>query len=164
MSDGIILEMADRTCLIPARQHAELQVVEIPVAEGGRVAALYRAIFEPLGGSGRSAWTDQQWCDELAVLGMRVFVAQSGTDDVGVAQLGWSGQGDAAIIVYGVLPAYQGRGLGGDLLTRITRLLWDQAAPNGRPTDRVWLWTRPDEHPHTVLNYQARGYTVTRET
>lgn len=111
-----------------------------------------------MGGGGRADWSDEQWVAELAEPGMAAWVAQSHGSDAGMAQIGWSGEGDAGLIVIGVIPALQGQGIGGDLLTRLTRLLWEKPAPNGRATNRVWIWTIPDEHPHTIPNYLARGF------
>ncbi len=123
------------------------------------MANLYRKIWEPIGESGRSRWTDDQWINELNQQGMSAWVAQIADEDVGMAQLGWSGKGDAAFIVIGVVPDQQGKGAGGDLLTRLTEIMWQSPAPNGHRTQRVWLWTIPEEHPHTIPNYLARGFT-----
>ncbi len=65
------------------------------------------------------------------------------------------------IVVIGIRPSIQGKGIGGDFLTRVTRLMWAEIGRTGAPTTRVWLWTVPDEHAHTILNYLARGYRIT---
>jgi len=155
---GIVLEMTDPAWLVPSRRLPDLVLREAPASGGARIGSLYRAIWEPIGGGGRSAWTDEQWVTELDDPDMRGWVAQLAGDDVGMAQIGWSGSGDAAFVVIGVVPAFQGQGVGGDLLTRLTRLMWQTPAANGEPTRRVWLWTVPDEHPHTIPNYLARGF------
>lgn len=157
-ADGVVLEMTDPGDLVPARERADLAVVPVGPREVSRFAALYRAIWAPIGGGGRRDWTDAEWAAELGQPGTTAVIATLGEREVGLAQIGWSGLGDAGFTVLGVVPALQGQGLGGDLLTRLTRHLWDTPAANGRRTDRVWLWTRPDEHPHAIPNYLARGF------
>ncbi len=155
---GIVLEMTDPAQLVASPQRDELTLEGVPAAQGGRFKSLYRAIWAPIGPSGRSDWTDEQWIAELQQPGTKAFAGRIDGADIAMAQLGWSGNGDAAFVVIGLIPAWQGQGLGGDLLTRLTQLMWQTPAPNGRPTERVWLWTIPDEHPHTVPNYFARGF------
>lgn len=155
---GIVLELTDPAQLIASPRHPDLELIEIPASSGARIGSLYREIWAPIGGGGRDDWSDEHWVAELAEPGMAGWIAQAGGRDAGMAEIGWSGRGDAGFMVIGVVPALQGRGFGGDLLTRLTRLLWDRAAPNGRPTERVWTWTVPDEHPHSIPNYLARGF------
>jgi GNAT superfamily N-acetyltransferase len=119
---------------------------------------LYRPTWAAIGGGGRSGWTDDEWTAELSRPNVRTWVAVHGGRDVGMAQLAWSGSGDAGFVVLGVLPAFPGMGIGGDFLTRLTRLMWRTPAANGCPTRRVWLWTVPGEHPHAIPNYLARGF------
>jgi GNAT superfamily N-acetyltransferase len=153
--------MTDPDQLTDSAPLPDLTLVEVPASDGGRIGCLYRQIWDPIGGGGRGSWTDDQWISELAQPGMRTWIAQLDGQDVGMAEIGWSGKGDAAFVVIGVTPTYQGRGIGGDLLSRLTRLMWDQPAPNGQKTSRVWIWTIPDEHPHTIPNYLARGFHFT---
>jgi len=157
-TDGIVLEMTDPAQLVPSRRRPDLVLDEVPASAGARIGSLYRDIWGPLGGGGRSDWTDEQWVAELNQPGMTAWIAHLANNDVGMAQIGWSGRGDAGFTVVGVVPALQGQGVGGDLVTRLTALMWQTPAPNGRPTQRVWLWTVPDEHPHTIPNYLARGF------
>lgn len=157
-AEGIVLEMTDAAQLRPSPRHTDLTLSGLPVRQSGRIASLYRTIWQPIGGGGRSSWTEQEWATELNQPGMAAWVAQIDGEDVGMAQLGWSGHGDAAIVVIGIIPVRRGNGIGGDFLTRLTELMWLAPAPNGRPTHRVWLWTVPDEHPHTIPNYTARGF------
>lgn len=157
-SDGVVLEMNSRDSLVPARPHADLVLTEVQPSEAPRFAELYRSIWRPLGGGGRKDWTDAEWTTELMQTGASAWIAGVGSRDVGMAQIGWSGNGDAGFTVVGVVPSHQGQGIGGDLVTRLTRHLWDNPAPNGCRTHRVWLWTRPDEHPGTLPSYLARGF------
>jgi GNAT superfamily N-acetyltransferase len=58
------------------------------------------------------------------------------------------------IAYFGVLPAFLGRGIGGQLLTRAVERAWLL-----KPA-RVWLHTCTLDHPNAMANYQARGFRV----
>lgn len=150
--------------LRPARRADGLTVREVPADDAPRLArSLYRQIWAPLGGGGRGGWREADWREELGRPGIRLLVAEVDGRAIGFAQMGWPGDGQAGFVVLGVLPSEQGRGYGGDLLSRLTRMAWDTPAPAGAVTRRVWLWTLEGEHPATVPNYLARGFwRVTR--
>ncbi len=59
------------------------------------------------------------------------------------------------IDIFGLLPAYQGTGLGGELLTRALRRGLELS-------DRVWLHTCSLDSPTALPNYLARGMQVFR--
>lgn len=158
---GITLEMTGPEQLRPSPQMLPMVVHEVSVADAALVGQLYNEIWAPLGGGGRAAWHSETWRAELEQPGIRTWVAHLDERPIGFAEMGWPGDGQVGIVVIGVVPSAQGRGLGGDLLTRMTRVAWRTPAPNGASTKRVWLWTRPEEHPHTMSNYLARGYRIT---
>lgn len=160
---GVVLEMTDFSQLIESHRRADLTMSEVPANSGGAIGDLYRQIWDPIGGGGRSSWTDREWIDELDQPGIGAWIARLDGRDVGMAQIGQSGHGDAGFVVIGVLPGFQGRGIGGDFLSRLTRHLWQTPAPNGQTTTRVWIWTIPNEHPHTIPNYLARGFRYARD-
>ena len=58
---------------------------------------------------------------------------------------------------FGVLPGYQGRGLGKYLLTRAVEEGWRRGA------NRVWLHTCTLDHPGALPNYLKRGFRAVRE-
>jgi GNAT superfamily N-acetyltransferase len=155
---GIVLEMTDPARLRPGRNTVPLILREVGVERASLIGQLYREIWNPLGGGGRGAWDDARWVEELRQPGIRTWVAEVDGQAVGFAEMGWRGDGDVAFIVLGIIPSVQSRGIGADLLTRTTHLAWDTPASNGAATTRVWLWTVPNEHPHTISNYLARGY------
>ncbi|SDT39936.1 GNAT family N-acetyltransferase [Microlunatus soli] len=160
---GVVLEMTDSSQLIESHRQADLTITEVPARNGGLIGDLYRQIWDPIGGGGRNSWTDQEWIDELDQPGVGAWVARLDGQNVGMAETGQPGDGDAGFVVIGVLPQLQGRGIGGDLLSRLTRRLWETTAPNGRATTRVWIWTIPDEHTHTIPNYLARGFRYAKD-
>ena len=158
MDDGIVLEMTSPTHLRPSPRIEGLDLHEVAAPDHAeRLAHLYREIWRPLGGGGLGDWDGDRWARHLAEPGNEGHIATLDGEDVGMAVLGWSGRGDAAIFVMGVVPTAQGRGIGGDLVTRVVQRLW-RPAPCGEHTTRVWLWTRPHEHPATVPHYLARGF------
>jgi GNAT superfamily N-acetyltransferase len=59
------------------------------------------------------------------------------------------------IDVFGLLPDFQGIGLGGHLLTDALRRGFELG-------DRVWLHTCSLDSPHALPNYEARGMRVYR--
>lgn len=61
------------------------------------------------------------------------------------------------ICYFGVLPEYQGRGLGKYLLTRAVEEGWRRGA------NRVWLHTCTLDHPGALPNYLKRGFRAVRE-
>ena len=150
---GVYLEMTDPTQLRPAREVAGLELEEVGAGAAGTVCQLYKEIWADTGG--RSGWTPEQWTAELRPESIRTWLAGVGGRPIGFAEVGWQSNGHVGIVVIGVIPEFQGRGFGGDFVTRITRLAWDP------PTTRVWLWTVPDEHPATIPNYLARGFRQT---
>lgn len=68
--------MTDSAQLVPSKRHTDLTLAEIPHTNAARVGSLYRKVWEPLGGGGRSRWTDAQWVDELNQSGISAWVAQ----------------------------------------------------------------------------------------
>ncbi len=66
----------------------------------------------------------------------------------------WTRGGNVEIAYFGLLSGYIGRGVGGRLLTIAARLAWQMGAY------RVWLHTCTKDHPHSLANYQARGFRV----
>jgi len=56
--------------------------------------------------------------------------------------------------LYGLLPAFLGRGFGGVLLTSAIEEAW-QMRPN-----RVWVHTCSLDHPAALQNYQSRGMKI----
>ncbi|MFZ0215760.1 MAG: GNAT family N-acetyltransferase [Candidatus Dormiibacterota bacterium] len=155
----IHLEMTDPNQLHPARPSPPIIVTEVSESAAALIGRLYNEIWTPLGGGGRKLWRPETWGTELHQPGVRTWLADFDGQPVGFAELEWRGDGNVAIVVIGIVPALQGKGVGGDFLTRMTSLAWQTPAPNGTPTARVWLWTSiPNEHPGTIPNYLARGY------
>jgi GNAT superfamily N-acetyltransferase len=93
-------------------------------------------------GRSRAEW--QAWAEDVetwvsTVAGERAGYYELRAEDDGVE-----------VAYFGLLPAYQGRGLGGHLLTHALRRAFELAP-------RVWLHTCTLDGPSALPNYRARG-------
>ena len=152
---GVYLEMTDPKQLRSAPELPELALDEVSPAAAPTICRLYKEIWDD---SGRSQWSPERWAEELSPHHIRTWIARVGEQPVGFAEIGWQSNGHVVIVVVGVIRSFQGRGFGGDFLSRLTRLAWQTPSSDGTATSRVWLWTIPDEHPHTIPNYLSRGF------
>ena len=94
--------------------------------------------------AGRSGADWQAWAERV-----ETWVATVGGERAGYYELNVE---DASVEVayFGLLPAFQGQGLGGFLLTHALRRGLELAP-------RVWLHTNTQDGPAALPNYRARG-------
>jgi GNAT superfamily N-acetyltransferase len=101
---------------------------------------------------------DHQWTDHLGrsgadwqawAEGVETWVATVAGERAGYYELQEDEEG-VQVAYFGLLPAYQGRGLGGFLLTHALRRGFELAP-------RVWLHTCTLDGPAALPNYRARG-------
>jgi GNAT superfamily N-acetyltransferase len=157
---GVVLQMTGPEQLRAAPEVRGLVLDEVSPSAAPTLRQLYVDIWRPLGGGGRSAWTADRWAEELGDPTIRAWRAGIEGRPVGFAELEWQPHGNVGIVEIGVVPSAQGKGIGADLLTRCTRLAWQLPGADGRATSRIWIWTIPDEHPHTISNYLSRGFAM----
>jgi GNAT superfamily N-acetyltransferase len=130
----------------------------LPRADGvviGRLeppdGALNRWFYERVGADHR--WTDLLGRDDAAwqrhAERVETWVATVGGERAGYAELRAS-DGEVEIAYFGLLPAFQGLGLGGHLLT----LALGRGLELG---SRVWVKTGTLDGTHALANYEARG-------
>jgi GNAT superfamily N-acetyltransferase len=93
---------------------------------------------------GRSDAEWQAWAD-----GVETWVATVKGERAGYYELR-EGAGSVEIAYFGLLPAFQGQGLGGFLLTHALRRGFELAP-------RVWLHTNSQDGAAALPNYRARG-------
>ena len=104
----------------------------------------------------RLGWTWQQWYDYLDRDTVQTWVACQGATPVGYFEL--EQQQDAAeVVLFGLLPPFVGKGLGGWLLEDAISKAWALAQ------SRIWLHTCSLDHPMALPNYLARGFRVFEE-
>jgi GNAT superfamily N-acetyltransferase len=143
--------------LVPGKlSDVAIELIEVGPEEAAVVRSAYVRIWEPLKAHGRLEWSDEEWVAELSHPAIRSWLARVQGETAGLLELEVSVAGEVGIVVFGLVPAYQGRGLGAAFLTRATELAWQL----GRPTKRVWLQTSSDDHAHALGNYQSRGFRI----
>ena len=149
------LEMMAEGELRPSSRDSVQIAVErqdVPDVELGRY--LYGAVGRDYDWTDRSQWTDAQWLKRLALPNVEMWVAREGQAMAGYFELDMDEGGNVEIAYFGLLSGYIGRGAGGRLLTIAARRAWQMGAC------RVWLHTCTKDHPHSLANYQARGFRV----
>lgn len=157
------LEMTSPTQIVPGREPPEpLTFEQVGQAEAALVRATYVKIGAPHGWVGRTAWSDEQWQSEIELPEVGVWIARVGNAVAGSLELDVTAEGDAGIVVFGLLPAFVGKGFGGALLTLATRMAWGLTPPGGGRVRRVWVQTSSRDHPHAIQNYKRRGYRTFR--
>ena len=124
----------------------------IPDPELGRY--LYGAVGRDYHWTDRSEWTDEQWLERLGLPNVEMGVAYEGDAMAGYFELFMDQERNVEVAYFGLLPKFIGRGIGGWLLTTATKRAWRMGA------SRVWLHTSSRDHPHSLANYQARGFRV----
>jgi GNAT superfamily N-acetyltransferase len=143
------LELDDPAALRPARapRIAGVEVAHVVPPDG----AVSRWFYVEVGRHhewtdmlGRSAAEWQAWAERV-----ETWVATVRGERAGYHELHVDGDG-VEIAYFGLLPAFQGQGLGGFLLTHALRRGLELA-------DRVWLHTCTLDGPAALPNYRARG-------
>jgi GNAT superfamily N-acetyltransferase len=157
------LEMISPTQLIPGRTPPEpIDIEEAGPAVAPLIRSTYVRIGASLGWTGRSAWSDEQWEEELSQPGVRAWIACVDEETLGLIELERDADCNVGIVVFGVVPEFIGKGFGGALLALATQLAWRVTLPDRELTRRVWVQTSSRDHPHALRNYMCRGFTVFR--
>ncbi|MEV8637999.1 GNAT family N-acetyltransferase [Streptosporangium sp. NPDC051023] len=105
-------------------------------------------------------WSSDTWWEHLERPGVRTWIAEVDGQVAGLAQLQAQPGGAVEIEFFGLAPEFVGVGIGGHLLTLVTRLAWEFAPVDGTPIGRVWLRTSSHDHGNAVANYRARGFRL----
>lgn len=124
-------------------------------------ASFFRYLYQEVGRShrwvDRLGWSDEQLRHRLAQPGVSLHLLTVAAAPAGYFELEIH-PGDSVEIAYlGLLPEFQGRGLGGYLLTEAVRAGWATGAA------RVWLHTCTLDSPAALPNYLARGFKPFKE-
>jgi GNAT superfamily N-acetyltransferase len=143
------LELEDPAALRPARppRVADVAVARIEPPDG----AVNRWFYAEVGRrhnwtdhAGRSAAEWRAWAE-----GVETWVATAGGRRAGYYELRPDGE-SVELAYFGVLPPFEGRGLGGFLLTHALRRGLALAP-------RVWVHTNTQDGAAALPNYRARG-------
>lgn len=146
------LEMTSLEELKPPVAHGPLRIEQVH----GCPPAFYRFLYREVGWRyhwvDRAGWTDEQIRSHLDSPGLRLFVLYEQGAPAGYYELQDQSEGATEIAYFGLLPDYQGRGLGKALLAEATQRAWSEGA------GRVWLHTCTLDGAAALPNYQARGF------
>lgn len=155
------LEQASPDDLIPARP-AQVQIVRAEVASPELSRYLYLAVGGDHLWTDRLAWTYDEWLTWLDRPGVETWIAWDRGTPAGYIEFDPQPGGVVEIICFGLLPAFIGKGIGGQLLAEGTARAWDLADrhPGREKTTRVWLHTCSLDGPSAIPNYTRRGFRV----
>lgn len=107
----------------------------------------------------RHAWSDATWQNYLSHPGVTQLVLYLRGTPAGYIELNAAAEEPGTEIAYfGIIPVFQGLGLGKHLLSYGVQHTFDDGA------ERVWLHTCTLDGPHARANYQARGFIPYRTT
>ncbi len=149
------LEMHAPEALRPVSAPAGVEVVHAEVPLG----ALNRFFYEQVGGPHHwvdlRVWPQEKW--QSFAEDVETWVATERGTPAGYAELLPDGDGAIDIAHFGLLPPFQGRGIGGHLLTAATERAWSLGP------EKVTLNTCELDGERALPNYLARGFEVVRE-
>jgi GNAT superfamily N-acetyltransferase len=152
------LELTDASQLVQAQPRPEIELREIGPQEASLVGETYVRIWNPIGGGGRTGWSETDWRSELSRPGVGGWIAEIGGLPAGLLELDAGQRGEVGIVIFGLVPEFAGHGFGGAFLTAATEIAW--ALPSVR---RVVVCTSSRDHPAAQPNYERRGFRVFRE-
>ncbi|MEV7865785.1 GNAT family N-acetyltransferase [Streptomyces sp. NPDC088124] len=133
---------------------------EVPSPEFSRF--LYTAVGADVHWTDRLPWTYDQWSGYLARPGVETWVAYEKGTPAGFIELEAQEGAAVEIAYFGLIPAFRGRRIGGELLSYGVARAWDLAErwPGAEPVKRVWLHTCSKDGEHAMDNYLRRGFRL----
>jgi len=145
------MRSADELRLKPCPDASTLHIIEAqePLPE------LNRFLYTAVGGDwywvDRLPWTWAQWQAAIGGPNHRTFVCYSRGTPAGYYELHKNDDHSVEISYFGLMGQFQGRGIGGWLLSQCLADGWAWGA------NRIWVHTCALDHPAALHNYQARG-------
>lgn len=120
---------------------------------------LARATHDRIGAPhGWSRLSGPGWHELLRRATTRAWIVRVPEAVAGLVVLDLQPDANIEVGVFGLVPEWVGRGLGGHALTRALELAWNQVDPlDLAPARRVWLHTSSVDHPRALANYLGRG-------
>jgi GNAT superfamily N-acetyltransferase len=152
------LEMTSPSDLRPPETQVDgitVSPVSIPCPELNRF--LYEVVGRDWHWTYRLPWSPQRWKAYVARNELSTWLGIREGMTVGYFELEMQDGGSIEIKIFGLVPQYVGKGLGGMLLTKAIRTAWDAGA------SRVWVHTCTLDAPAALPNYLARGLRIYKE-
>jgi len=138
----------------PTREEAEVRPAQPPAPE------LNRFFYENVGRDhhwrDRLVWSEEVWHAWAHRPELTTWIGYQADKPFGYFELEAQDAKEVEISIFGLLPEFIGRGLGGYLLTEAVRTAW------GTGARRVWLHTCSLDHRSALGNYLARGFRLIR--
>ncbi|HEX6242896.1 MAG TPA: GNAT family N-acetyltransferase [Polyangiales bacterium] len=147
------LEMTTRSELRSAAGERRYTLVRVEIPSPALNRFLYTAVGARYCWYSRLSWDYARWLDYLQGP-VETWVAYVRGSPAGYFELQQQAHGNTELAFFGLLPAFVGQGLGGQLLTDAITRAWDAGA------QRVWVHTCDLDHPQALRNYHGRGFRV----
>lgn len=143
------LELTDPARLAPPTRPPGRTLRLERTTVSGTSERFYRAVGAGWQWNDRAGWTPGEWASWESRV--ETHVAYADGVEAGYVELDPAGLPDSVEIAYlGLLPGFDGHGLGGHLLTYALRRGFELAP-------RVWVHTCSLDGPHALANYETRG-------
>lgn len=149
------LEMTSSDQLKPCQRkvrETEVRQVREPCLELNRF--FYETVGRAWHWADRRVWSEDTWLRYVTQKNLTTWIGYASDTPFGYFELDSQAQGNVELAMFGVLPTFIGRGLGGFLLSRAIEQAWSLGAK------RVWVHTCSLDHPSALGNYQARGFSL----
>ena len=151
------LEMRRREAFRPSAARPGFDVVAVDPPDPGLNRRFYASVGAQWQRRDRLAWTADDWESYVGRDAVRTYLGRLDGAEAGYFELEAQEGGNVEIVYLGLLPAFIGRGLGGNLLSAAVEFAW------GFPgATRVWVHTCTLDHKHALENYLARGFEIFR--
>ncbi|GAA0502734.1 N-acetyltransferase [Saccharopolyspora subtropica] len=147
------VEMTARDQLVPADPVPGLALAQVD-RDAPLVTELLARVGAPYGWPSASR-TPEQWDRWFAQCPNRTFWLLSFQDEpAGTVVYDLHPGNEVEIEIFGLLPEFVGKGLGGSALTLAVERAWELIPE----VSRVWLHTSSQDHPRALPNYHRRGF------
>jgi GNAT superfamily N-acetyltransferase len=148
------LEMTspDEAVRYVGERRLDVRQAEIPCPELNRF--LYLSVGSEWWWHERVDWGRERWLEWLDRPEHETWVGYLQGTPAGYFELEGQPGGEVQLVYFGLLPAFIGLGLGGELLATAVERAWKVAEA------RVWVHTCSLDHPRALANYQARGFKI----
>ena len=151
------LEMCERNTFRPSPVRPDFDAVIVDSPDPDLNRRFYCSVGYQWAWTDRLSWSQDDWKRYAERDVLKTFVGQLNGCDVGYFELEIQKSGNVEIVLFGLLPQYIGKGLGGPFLSIAVERAWEFL-----DTERVWLHTCTHDHKHALDNYRARGFELFR--